>query len=308
MNFPGFSSDQSQQMPPNTNFHQLEKLRNFLATAPESFVEGDVIKRFTLPNGDHISCILWNNYHFITGTDIVKILFFRFHLLCKQILNPKKVEEGIFSDLRNLKPGFGSQLEEPKSPFLEFLHRNGCIRTQKKQKVFFWRAVNHDQLFEDALERARKYEKGKRPTEQTGPSSSGMGTRVSCHSALMIPVSSIGAAGVEGGTINPASIMNFPSEANSFGQGYQLQDPGFGFALQPTLPSNQQAYQLQDPKRFAIDEGTPFGSNQMLPSSTDLIDDNLRLYFDADGQLDQYLFGSDTLCSEGGVNSESWQI
>jgi transcription factor STE12 len=75
------------------------------------------------------------------------------------VKNPKKFEEGIFSDLRNLKSGTDASLEEPKSPFLDFLYKNNCIRTQKKQKVFYWYSVPHDRLFLDALERDLKREK-----------------------------------------------------------------------------------------------------------------------------------------------------
>jgi transcription factor STE12 len=53
----------------------------------------------------------------------------------------KKFEEGVFSDLRNLKPGTDACLEEPKSPFLDLLFKHHCIRTQKKQKVFYWYVV-----------------------------------------------------------------------------------------------------------------------------------------------------------------------
>ena len=73
--------------------------------------------------------------------------------------NSKKFEEGIFSDLRNLKSGTDASLEEPKSGFLDFLYKNNCIRTQKKQKVFYWYSVPHDRLFLDALERDLKREK-----------------------------------------------------------------------------------------------------------------------------------------------------
>lgn len=73
--------------------------------------------------------------------------------------NSKKFEEGIFSDLRNLKSGTDASLEEPKSPFLDFMYKNNCIRTQKKQKVFYWYSVPHDRLFLDALERDLKREK-----------------------------------------------------------------------------------------------------------------------------------------------------
>jgi transcription factor STE12 len=75
------------------------------------------------------------------------------------VKNSKKFEEGIFSDLRNLKAGTDATLEEPKSPFLDFLYKNNCIRTQKKQKVFYWYSVPHDRLFLDALERDLKREK-----------------------------------------------------------------------------------------------------------------------------------------------------
>ncbi|KIJ64341.1 hypothetical protein HYDPIDRAFT_112337 [Hydnomerulius pinastri MD-312] len=77
----------------------------------------------------------------------------------------KKFEEGVFSDLRNLKPGVDASLEEPKSLFLDLLFKYQCIRTQKKQKVFYWFSVPHDRLFLDALERDLKREKmGLEPT------------------------------------------------------------------------------------------------------------------------------------------------
>ena len=84
---------------------------------------------------------------------------FRFQAFGRPVKNSKKFEEGIFSDLRNLKSGTDASLEEPKSPFLDFMYKNNCIRTQKKQKVFYWYSVPHDRLFLDALERDLKREK-----------------------------------------------------------------------------------------------------------------------------------------------------
>ena len=84
---------------------------------------------------------------------------FRFQAFGRPVKNAKKFEEGIFSDLRNLKSGTDASLEEPKSAFLDFLYKNNCIRTQKKQKVFYWYSVPHDRLFLDALERDLKREK-----------------------------------------------------------------------------------------------------------------------------------------------------
>ena len=100
-----------------------------------------------------------SNLFHISGTDIVRCLAFRFQAFGRPVKNPKKFEEGIFSDLRNLKSGTDASLEEPKSPFLDFLYKNNCIRTQKKQKVFYWYSVPHDRLFLDALERDLKREK-----------------------------------------------------------------------------------------------------------------------------------------------------
>ena len=106
-----------------------------------------------------------NNLFHISGTDIVRCLSFRFQAFGRPVKNSKKFEEGIFSDLRNLKSGTDASLEEPKSKFLDFLYKNNCIRTQKKQKVFYWYSVPHDRLFLDALERDLKREKmGQEPT------------------------------------------------------------------------------------------------------------------------------------------------
>lgn len=114
------------------------------------------ILSYTLATKETISCVFWKGQYFITGTDIVKILKFRFACLAKPIGNVKKFEEGVFSDLRNLRAGEHASLEEPKSEFLEFLYKHNCIRTQKKQKVFYWYEVKHDDLMLEAFERDAK--------------------------------------------------------------------------------------------------------------------------------------------------------
>ncbi|EJW02797.1 hypothetical protein EDEG_00254 [Edhazardia aedis USNM 41457] len=128
-------------------------LFTFLLNAPKEFREGEKIRKYQLQNGDYVHCVLWNMHFYITGTDIVKILVWRFQNAGRTLQSIKKFEEGVFSDLRNLKPGIDATLEGPRSDFLEFLYKNGCIRTQKKQKVFYWYSVPHDALFCDALER-----------------------------------------------------------------------------------------------------------------------------------------------------------
>ncbi|KZT25022.1 STE-domain-containing protein [Neolentinus lepideus HHB14362 ss-1] len=172
----------------HANLARLDELKFFLATAPSRWSDAEVsasdndnsstsfpighpqsnhpaLNRFLLPNHEYVSCVLWSGLYHITGTDIVRALVFRFEAFGRPVRNMKKFEEGVFSDLRNLKPGVDACLEEPKSPFLDLLFKYQCIRTQKKQKVFYWFSVPHDRLFLDALERDLKREKmGLEPT------------------------------------------------------------------------------------------------------------------------------------------------
>ncbi|CCC70786.1 hypothetical protein NCAS_0F03020 [Naumovozyma castellii] len=143
----------------------IEDLKFFLTTAPVNWQENQIIRRYYLDNNQgFISCVFWSNLYYITGTDIVKACMYRMEKFGRAITQKKKFEEGIFSDLRNLKCGVDATLEQPKSKFLAFLFRNMCLKTQKKQKVFFWFSVPHDKLFVDALERDLKREAQHQPT------------------------------------------------------------------------------------------------------------------------------------------------
>jgi transcription factor STE12 len=155
------SNEAQQSLPQDAQvaLQQVDNLKYFLISAPVDWSPESLIRRFLLPTGEYVSCVLWSNLFHISGTDIVRCLSFRFQAFGRPVKNPKKFEEGIFSDLRNLKSGTDASLEEPKSPFLDFLYKNNCIRTQKKQKVFYWYSVPHDRLFLDALERDLKREK-----------------------------------------------------------------------------------------------------------------------------------------------------
>lgn len=155
------STEAQQALPHDAQvaLQQVDNLKYFLISAPVDWQPEQYIRRFLLPTGEYVSCVLWNNLFHISGTDIVRCLSFRFQAFGRPVKNSKKFEEGIFSDLRNLKSGTDASLEEPKSGFLDFLYKNNCIRTQKKQKVFYWYSVPHDRLFLDALERDLKREK-----------------------------------------------------------------------------------------------------------------------------------------------------
>lgn len=137
----------------------IEDLKFFLVTAPIKWMPNQILRKYYLNDQlGYISCIYWDNLYYITGTDITKILIFRFEKFGRKIINKKKFEEGIFSDLRSLKVDEDCILQLPKSEMLQFLNKNGCIKTQKKQKVFFWFSVLHDRLFADCLERDCKRE------------------------------------------------------------------------------------------------------------------------------------------------------
>jgi len=106
-----------------------------------------------------IACVAADDQLFISGTDILRILLFRLRAVGRPVISMKKFEEGVFSDLRNLKPGEGARLEQARSSLLESLYRFGCIRTQKRQKVFYWNSVDHDRLFRDVWEREMRRER-----------------------------------------------------------------------------------------------------------------------------------------------------
>ncbi|RKP32109.1 STE-domain-containing protein, partial [Metschnikowia bicuspidata] len=138
----------------------IEDIRFFLLTAPANWLGNQIIRRYCLSNNDgYVSCVRWNGLFFITGTDIVRCIMYKFQHFGRTITDRKKFEEGVFLDLRNLRVGNDAVLETPKLKFLDFLHKNQCIRTQKKQKVFFWFNVAHDKLMADALERDIKRER-----------------------------------------------------------------------------------------------------------------------------------------------------
>lgn len=139
--------------------NQLDELYFFIRTAPVRWSSDQLMRRYYLTEElGFITCILWNHLFYITGTDIVKSCIYQMEQFGRQIVQRKKFEEGIFSDLRNLKCGKDAILEQPKSNFLSFLFKNICLKTQKKQKIFFWFNVPHLQLFIDALCRDLKRE------------------------------------------------------------------------------------------------------------------------------------------------------
>lgn len=161
-------------------------------------------KKFDLPGtvGDQVSCILWEDECYITSTDIIKVIQYRLSLdgVALPPDQVKKFEEGVFSDLRHLKPGQGARLEEARSEFLEWLYRHGCIRTQKKQKVYLWRAVDFERLIEEAKNRLQR--------RRESLEGSGGGTREG-HLGGFPSTAEGGVSAVNG--VDPSSLLAQPS-------------------------------------------------------------------------------------------------
>ena len=131
-------------------------LDRFMNTAPRLTEGHKSVVHFKLNEDTAINCVNWKDRCFITGTDIVRLLVHKFqHFAGKPPRHMKKFEEGIFSDLRRLTPPNDCVLEGTRSDFLVFLFDIDCVRSKKKQKVFFWdrfKAVAHN-IFCDAVDR-----------------------------------------------------------------------------------------------------------------------------------------------------------
>jgi hypothetical protein len=135
----------------------IENLKCFLYNAPLEIENNseNKISEFIFQNNEKIHCILWNKNYFITSTDILRVLYYRFHLYGRPIVNSRKFEEGVFSDLRRVKK---TMLEEPHSELLNFLFFHNAVRSKKKQRLFFWDSISHDDLFIQALQKELKRE------------------------------------------------------------------------------------------------------------------------------------------------------
>lgn len=265
-----------------------ESLEHFLQNAEQQLrSSGERLNRHHLYNGDHVTCIRWYDSFFITGTDIVKIIYVRMKIAGKEIFNQKKFEEGIFSDLRSLKVGQGCVLEEPKSEFLEYLHRNSCIRTQKKQKVFYWNAVDYRRLFCDAVDRLNKQSKSPNAPLKGTPTSkyqarpkycSPASTGALAHSLpVAIPQVAPKAQSFTGSAFlsqlaedqcfatSPSKIfLNNGEFSRAFGVDlFQIQ-PNVSFELSDTRDSLQYSRILDDELRREFDE-LFFKGNALLP-------------------------------------------
>lgn len=133
----------------------------FVETAYQEWSASLAARYLELSNKSRIACVAWDGEFYISGTDILKIVQFRLRQAGIRDADPRKIERGIISTLRGLRPGRSSILLESRDPLMSRLDALGCIKTRKRQKVFLWDAVDHQRLFQDAL--ARELRRGLLP-------------------------------------------------------------------------------------------------------------------------------------------------
>ncbi|KAK3996072.1 putative transcription factor [Cladorrhinum sp. PSN332] len=249
------SSEAQQALPHDAQvaLQQVDNLKYFLISAPVDWQADQYIRRFLLPTGEYVSCVLWNNLFHISGTDIVRCLSFRFQAFGRPVKNSKKFEEGIFSDLRNLKSGTDASLEEPKSPFLDFLYKNNCIRTQKKQKVFYWYSVPHDRLFLDALERDLKREKMGQEATTVAVSEPALSFQYDSSQSLYEQLTKA----------QQANSSSFNAQQVSFSQS---QSTSPVMRAMDSMPPPQMIPQSMAPLADGMDAMVPYGAMAMAPA------------------------------------------
>lgn len=140
----------------------VDELGRFLAGAPfathaaADVPSNQIFNQHILGNGEAISCVIWNGSHYITLTDIERVVTARLYAIGRDVIDRRKLQTVITSFLRNLKLNSGYILESSKSELLQLLFKTSCIRSQKKQKVFLWFAVPHEQIFQAVLDRELK--------------------------------------------------------------------------------------------------------------------------------------------------------
>lgn len=135
----------------------LQSLGSFIAHVNENWQPDEECRRFDVFR-ESITCALWNGEGVVSGVDVCKIIMaiYRLNHMGEYPRDRRKFEEGIVSDLRNLRVNEEAFLEDAGSPLLRFLFLINSVRTHKRQKVFKWNAVPFQRLYGDALDRERR--------------------------------------------------------------------------------------------------------------------------------------------------------
>lgn len=133
---------------------ELAAIHRFIAAGPaeasraaSASPDGAALASFALPGTEEtLHCVAYGGLHLVSGYDIIKtfrvLVFSSGSGALLASTASRKFEEGVFSVLRRLKVGPHCRLEDNRSDMLAWLHQNDCIRTVKKQKVYYWQCVD----------------------------------------------------------------------------------------------------------------------------------------------------------------------
>lgn len=112
------------------------------------------LARYRLPATlEHIHCVLWEGQYLMTSCDIIKVL----RVLVRAGGHgqaDRKFKESVFSALRRYRPGLECQVELAHSRLLLWLQQHGCIRTIKRQRMYYWHKVDVFGLADEIRQRA----------------------------------------------------------------------------------------------------------------------------------------------------------
>lgn len=134
------------------------------------------ILSFVLPGESQISCIAWDGLIWITGEDIIRVVQARFEAVGRPVHRFKEFRGLIVSYLRRPFEGYHKELDNVwftymnmeaeltslqifQSEFLHYLREHRCIRTRKRQKVYYWFNDRFDTLFNDILQNDSRLER-----------------------------------------------------------------------------------------------------------------------------------------------------
>lgn len=158
----------------------LEQLSYFLVEATHNYpptfalrylVSPDItLYQFILPSGEPVSRIRWLGLDYISSTDVIRILSFRFLVLGRRVKDSKQFEIAARSMLRNcpcsailgkvrfpLTADFHANTHNislrEQSELVHALYAYGGIRTRTTHNVFAWSTFDHNRLFLDLLDK-----------------------------------------------------------------------------------------------------------------------------------------------------------
>lgn len=132
----------------------FEDLINFTKTATHEWGRNEKSRRFTAL-GEFTVCVAWKGRFMISGSHVMRTItaLYRLKNMGKPLMDRRRFEEGIYSDLRCLKTGVDALLEESNSELIKYLYKLNACRTHKRQKIYYWESVPFQSLLQNALER-----------------------------------------------------------------------------------------------------------------------------------------------------------